>query len=368
MDLSQAVGQFSDDLFKLVVPKSHDENALVSPLSLSIAMSMLMAGAKNNSQLQLRNVLKLPAEVDVSEVHNCYNHLLTSYSELSKSNEAKEQILINNMALVSKLFGLLSEYERQLKVNYQAEIEDADFAKEGDKIVERVNRWVNNSTRGLIPTILKEPPAAETALILINCVYFKGDWMEAFTDAGNRDFHVSPSQVQFVPFMSKEQDYKYLQVTLKSATEFVEIVEIPYKGQTSMVLMLPPRSITANDLIVEKSLHEMLLKIVHSGRYEKIDLIMPKFTFKFNMKMNDIFKKLGAPDIFNSSLADLSAITGAQSRGVFVSDVTHTTVIEVDEKGTRAAAVTGKLFFVASFPNNLSIFAPKALFSLVVLQ
>ena len=349
MDLSQAVGQFSDDLFKLVVPKSHDENALVSPLSLSIAMSMLMAGAKNNSQLQLRNVLKLPAEVDVSEVHNCYNHLLTSYSELNKSNEAKEQILINNMALVSKLFGLLSEYQEDVKVRYQTEIYQVDFAKEGRGIVANVNEWANKSTKGLIPTVLSSPLPADTQLMLMNSVYFKGHWAEKFSTGGTRDFHLSNTEKKKVPFMSGLKHYKYLKVPFNCIGESVEMVEIPYEGHTRMVLMLPPKSASANDLISEKSLYDLLMKLVTGGMKEKILLSLPKFTFDFNINMSGILSKLGAQDVFSPTSADLTGVTEDQEKRLFVSQITHSTVIEVDEKGTKAAAVTGELFFSSSF-------------------
>ena len=399
MDLSQAVGQFSDDLFKLVVPKSHDENALVSPLSLSIAMSMLMAGAKNNSQLQLRNVLKLPAEVDVSEVNNYFQELLIGYRELVGRNKTSsasdtpaeqvndedretstvrfltpgktrkasvdksissgdsEQILISNMALVSKLYELLSEYEDNLKAKYQAEISRADFTSEGETIVQRVNEWVSDSTKGLIPEVLNEPPPADTALMLLNCVYFRGNWMKEFEDAGNRDFHASKTRTRKVPFMAKQYDYKYLDVPFNSTSELVEMVEVPYKGRTKMILILPPESASANDLIAHKSLHELLMQLVLNGRCENIHLSMPKFTFKFNMKMNDIFTKLGAVDIFNSSLADLSGIINVQDQQLFVSKITHSTVIEVDEEGTKAAAATGESFFtfICSFQIKVQI-------------
>ena len=336
MDLSKPVGQFSDSLFKLMVTSDNKENTLVSPLSIHIALSMLLHGVRNKSESQLKCALKLLPEADANQVAKYYNSLLAS---LAKEDE-QDIVLINNKALVSKLFPLMPDYANVLKSKYLSTIEEVDFRRHGPFIMNQVNQWVNESTKGLIPSILQEPLDEETALVLLNCVYFKGNWKGRFDLSGPRDFHLSNTQSKKVPFMEVIAHFKYLTVPFGSSGGQVQMVDIPYKGRCSMVVILPPESTTVNEMIAEMPLFDMLMQILANGQCTKISLHMPKFTFRSDQEMNDVLKKMGAVDIFDETKADLSGISSVKSPPLYVSGVQHSALIEVDEEGTKAAAVT----------------------------
>ena len=212
MDLSKTVGQFSDSLFKLL--GDNDENTLVSPLSLHIALSMVLLGARNKSESQLKSLLKLQSDADASHVGDYYNSLLTSLNQ----KDALDIVLIRNKALVSKLFGLRSEYANTLQVKYQSTIKEADFVNNGQRIMDQVNQWVNESTKGMIPSILQSPLDQSTALVLLNCVYFKGNWKYIFKKPYTREFHLDNTRSKEVHFMQVETHFKYFKYTLTSIT------------------------------------------------------------------------------------------------------------------------------------------------------
>ena len=335
MDLSQAAGKFSDDLIRLIVPSNHTENALVSPLSLLTVLSMLLLGAKNDSKTKLTNALRLPSNASQSDIDNYYHTLLSSYN--GKTNENDDKLLISNMALIKKDQNLLQEYENGVKEKYQAQISQVDFANEGNAIMNKVNQWVNQSTQGLIPSLLDSPPNAENILMLLNSVYFEGKWRHKLYDMQEMDFHVSDSETKKASFIGKTEGFKYLEVPFgDSSNDKLQLVELQYKGQSSMVILLPPKNKTVNSVISEKSIYDLVKQVVaQNTRY--INLTMPKFKFNVKSQMNQHIASLGAGDLFTDQ-ADLSGITGKAN--LKVSDIKHATAIEVDEYGTKAAAVT----------------------------
>ena len=335
MDLSQAAGRFSDDLLKLVVPQNHAANALVSPLSILTALSMLLLGSKNSSKESLMNALRLPSNVTQPQVDDYYHTLISAWK--ANANEG-EKLLINNIALVKDSGRqLLPEYKDALKNKYQAEIEQVNFDTGGEALVNKVNNWVNSSTEGLIPTLLNSPPDQETVMMLLNAVYFKSEWLKRFYGPIEDDFHVNDSVKKKAQFISRDAEfYKYLEVPVGSDNEKIKLISIPYKGKFNMVVLLPPKSQNVNSLFSQHSITGMVKQLLQEKTRE-VHLTLPKFKFTSKAQMNEHLIALGAGDVFTSS-ADLSGITG--EKDLKVSNIKHLTAIEVDEYGTKAAAVT----------------------------
>ena len=334
MDFSAAASRFSDDLIRLVVPPNHAENALISPLSMLTCLSMLLVGTKSNSRTQLTNALRLPSDASQYDLDSYFNTLMTSYKSM---DEKKGKLLVNNMALVSDQKQLLTQFEETVRNRYNAEVSSVDFEKKADEIKNLVNQWVNSTTQGLIPILLEEPPKPETVLMLLNSIYFEANWYKLFGDAYPREFYQSKNEVKNASFMPVKERFWYMEVPFGETGENIQMVELPYRSDSSsMILMLPPKSKSINDVLHEKSMFDLINQFNDNGTVIKVDLHMPKFKFNTKAQMEKYLKKMGAVDLFENN-ADLTGITGDALK---VDGITHATSIEVDEYGTKAAAVT----------------------------
>ena len=334
-------GEFWDNLFKLLVTGDKNENALVSPLSLHVALSMVLHGARNNSESQLKSALRLPPDANVKQVGNYYNSLLNRLQE----RNYWDTVHISNHTLISKFYGLRTKYANTLLSKYKSKSDQVDFKSDGHNIVQQMNQWVNESTKGLIRSFVEEPFDADTALVLLNCIYFKGQWKQTFDTLYIRRFHLSSIECKDVPFMSVRDSFKYLEVPFESSGGQVKMVEIPYKGSCSMIVLFPSQSITVNKVITEIPLFDILMQFIKNGKYTNISLHLPKFTFKSNCQMSEILKKMGAVDIFDEKNADLTGISKVKSvqldsTCLYISKVKQSSVIEVHEEGTEAAVST----------------------------
>ena len=344
MDLCKSVGQFCDSLFKQLVTHDNDKNVLVSPLSLHICLSTLLHGARNNSESQLKSAIKQQPDADINDVANFYNSLLTSLKE----KDAPDILLLSNRALISELFGLQLEYENALKSKYQSKIVQVDFKNNGRRIVHQVNEWTSESTIGLIYKVLESPLPEETALLLLNCAYFKARWKNKFDESYSRDFHISNMLSKNVSFMKVKAHFNHLAVPFGSTDGHLHEVEIPFQGQYSMVVLLPPESTTVNDFLFENSLFDAAQQLITNGNRRYISLHMPKFSFKSNCVMNEVLQKMGVVDIFDNYAADLSGISKKES-SLYVSQVKHLAAIEIGGQATKSTGIDFCEFKIAFF-------------------
>lgn len=163
MDLSVPAGHFSDELTKQLITDSHTGNALVSPVSLLTALSMLLAGTRGSTRSSLSSALQLPSNVSQETIDLFHHALISGYK--AQSNDANKLIIKNNVLVARdyvKDSPLLSSYESTVREKYDASIEGVDFANDGLAVKNKVNAWVNESTHGLIKSLLDDPPAPET--------------------------------------------------------------------------------------------------------------------------------------------------------------------------------------------------------------
>lgn len=239
-------------------------------------------------------------------------------------------------------------------------MEEANFATEGDKVLLDVNNWVNESTRGLIDGILQSPPDASSKVLLLNAIYFKGKWARPFNKEITKKsaFFNEGITNTTADFMSAYgQDFKHVRVNVSG--EETDVVEIPYEGETkSMVILLPVDNtglsrISSSDSMVSDVI--AAVKAIGSGRVKPVNLEIPKFKLETDYQLNDHLSELGITDIFQAGKADLSGIDG--SKDLYVSLVKHKAVVDVNEEGTEAAAVTSVEVKVLSFIQPVHFYA-----------
>lgn len=342
MDVSKSINLFADSLFKLAIADGKSENVLVSPFSIVTCLSMLMNGTRRHTREQLLNALKIPSDIQVESVNDYYQNLLSSLKSVGD-----EKLLVNNLALISQSHSQIikSDFQGVLKVKYNSQVQQADFAFAGDKVMQSINSWTNDSTNGLIPKLLEKAPPVDTVLMLLNSVYFEAKWMNKFgPNSYTRTFSIDDNTKEEVTFMSVTDSFNYSEVSVENFG-LVKMIQLPYQGNTSMVIALPPNSTTVDSLITSNSMLNLIEEFTTTKQTRYVNLHMPKFKFDTKIEMQNLLTRMGVGEIFTSK-ADLTGISEAE--GLHVTSITHATAIEVSEKGTKAAAVTSISFGIES--------------------
>ena len=306
-------------------------NQFYSPFSISTALAMVYAGARNETALQMSQTLNFPLN-DI--FHSDYKHLL---DKLHDGTEGKIKLNIANGLWAQKDFKFLDGYFDIVKSNYASELKNVDFTNNTEREATRneINKWVEKNTNNKIRNILSQGDLnALTRLVLVNAIYFYGDWTTPFKVelTKTKDFTLIDGTKDTVPFMNQAGRYNYYEDSK------IRAIEIPYKDtKASMVILLPNTLDGISEL--GKSLdYKYYQGIIESLQFTHVSLSLPKFKMDFKLELGNTLSQMGMPLAFSQTGADFSGMTG--SRNLFISEVIHQAFVNVDEKGTEAAAAT----------------------------
>lgn len=201
--------------------------------------------------------------------------------------------------------------------------------------VDDVNAWVSDRTHGMIPEMLSHIPAS-AQLCLINALAFEGTWEEPYDEEGNiePDVFTTEEGVEQDVRMMRSREQSYLESDL--ATGFIK----PYENYNyAFVGILPNEGVTVGELLESldgTALRELLTPV----EYASVDAGLPMFTTTYQAELTDILRALGVTDAFEAEVADFSPMGESDDGPLYVSQVVHKTYVDVNEEGTRAAAVT----------------------------
>lgn len=311
------------------------ENTLVSPLSIISALGMTANGAREETLKEFENFFGLGSMEE-------FNKYIAAYSKGLPNNEKYKFNLANSIWLNSGVG--FTPNEEFLKLNgsyYNAEIYEAPFSGETK---DAINAWVNENTDEMIPKILEEIDSG-TIMYLINALAFDAEWQriynesDIFTDKFTKE-DGSSSDVEFM--YSKES--KFLQGD--NYTGFIK----DYKdGKYSFVAVLPNEDIKMADFIKDFN-YELLYENLANPVDTEVHATLPKFSYAFSTSLSETLKAMGLETAFDTERADFSGMGTATEGKVFIGDVLHKTFIEVNEKGTRAGAVTAVVMETTSAP------------------
>lgn len=318
--------EFSFDLYHKL---DGGENLFYSPWSISTALAMTYEGARNDTREEIGEVFGYPG--NASELRKAYGYLHDGYNK----NGSGYNMSTANSLWVQEDFPIEDDYKWLLLNYYFARAENMDFVNDPEGSCDKINSWVKNYTNGKIEELVSPGMVDEmTRLILVNAIYFKGLWENPLSvkDTENGTFHTSSGDDVTVPMMYQEGDFNYTE------TEEFQILQKKYVGNdTSMLFLLPKDGGLSS---VEDSLTYENLKRWRSD-IEQTDLQYIKIP-KFNMSTDYDLKKtlidMGMPTAFDSQKADLDGI--CESRQLFIQFVKHKAYVDVNEKGTEAAAAT----------------------------
>ena len=204
-----------------------------------------------------------------------------------------------------------------------------------------INRWVAENTNDKVKEIVPESAIDDlTRLILVNAIYFKGDWLDKFNakDTKDEDFHVSRNETVRVKMMHRKEENLLHGVNKELQCQ---AVELPYAGDTlSMVIILPDHRVTNLAEVEKKLTSDDLINVGEKFRMRRseVHLWLPRFRLDEKLSLSEALSGMGMKDLFVESAADLSGVDGTKE--LYVSKVLHRAVVDVNEEGTEAAAAT----------------------------
>ena len=292
MDLStQAVNHVASVLPMQLLRDGHNSNVVASPLGLVTILSMILAGSKNRTAEQLRDVLNV-RENQTERLHKSFQTLLTVLDR--KPDQAREFTshrshfedlhAYSGYDLYSKSVGFSDSsitqcYRTFLNNTYRSSVE---VMKDMDQqvLMNKVNQWVNESTFGRIEKMLDRPPKPNTKLILLNSVFFSGQWDHPFKHTTKGIFYNEGVHAKEVDMMSVTAGFHVGADDVNN--EAVRIIELPYVGSASMVIIVPENK-TAINKLVEGNIKQVIERFEENKQKTTAEVVLPKFKFDSNL-------------------------------------------------------------------------------------
>ena len=334
VDVAAADNAFGFRLLNAVQKTVPSGNVVLSPVSAALNLSMVLNGSAGETRQQMLAVLSLEG-LDVGAI-NAANAQLIKVIRTPAENitlSVAESLWADNRRAT-----LRPDYVKQMQAGYDAEMADLDFSN--PTATTRINSWAAKQTHGRISKVIERIEPADVALLL-NAVYFKGQWAHKFDAAQTqqRDFTLADGGVKQVPRMTQSGRFDYFE------TPDMQAIRLPFgKADLVMEILLPAK---ASSLVaLEKALtpeHWTRWRAQYAPRSGRIEL--PRFELKSNYRLNEPLQTLGMTRAFHpeaAQLADMFSAAPGQARtaGFFISSVLQSTYWKVDEEGSEAAAVT----------------------------
>lgn len=311
------------DLFKSTSKETENKNVLISPLSVQVALSMTANGADGQTLREMESLLG--GDITLSELNEyLYSYVSSLPSEDEYKLEIANSVWFRDDFEANKFF---------LQTNADYYDADAYKAHFDDATLRDINGWVDDNTDGLINKIYDYIDPS-TVMCLINAIVFDGEWDEVFEKESISDgiFRSVSGEERTVEMMSCEET-KYLDDG--RATGFIK----DYKeGKYSFAALLPNEGVDINDYIDSLDA-ETMIETLSKPERGSVQVTIPKFSYEYELKMNDLLASLGMPSAFDPYTADFTRL-GNSDEGLYISEVRHKTYISVDDRGTKAAAIT----------------------------
>lgn len=346
-EVTLPLNQFSVSIYEQIASKhlGPSENAVFSPFSMAAALSMVHAGARGQTAQQIKSGLYL-TDMENDQMYSEIGNALRKVKGEGNSYSLETA----NQVYVEQKFPLKEEFQTILREQYESPSpKSVDFGLDSTRL--QINRNVEDLTQKKIKDLL--PPnslTTDTKLVLINAIYFKGQWENKFKRSKNRDD---------VPFYLGSKN-KNINVTMMSNiarylsgpidTLEAKFLELPYVGNEVSMFIILPNEVDGLLKIESKMkpniIDDILAKWKNAGDDNKSQYVrveIPKFKIESNIKMKTQLEDFGIKDMFSESKADFSGIS-EKSDGLAVSDVFHKAFLEVNEEGTEAAAATAVEF------------------------
>ena len=347
MEMVNATNSFGFALLKEVNTSFGGKNVFMSPLSASMALGMAMNGAEGTTFEEMRTSLGFGPR-SYQELNSAYQSLIA----LLRGLDPKVEFKIAN-AVYYDLADLGSAVEptflNESRQYFDAEVKGLDFRR--PETVDTVNAWANQNTNGKSPKVL-DSIEAQIVMLLMNAIYFKGDWRAGFKESQTVDdvFHAPGGDVT-VRMMNRKGGFRAGR--LANAT----IAELPYGGDAFVMTILMPDAGVNLDTFVA-GLGAAWPQAITGLDDAEVDLAMPRFRLAWEDTLNEELKALGMRQAFIPDAARFTRISRTVGEHLYIDFVKQKAFVDVNEVGTEAAAVTVVGIGLTSAPMPVRIDRP----------
>lgn len=330
--------------------RAGNENIIFSPLSLSLALSMTMAGAEDSTETSMMEALQftLPEQ----DVHPAFNAVLlaieASENKTSQESEGTNfQLNIANSIWGQAGYDFKEEFLNTLATNYGAGIYNVDYKNNPENARKAINGWVAEETEDKIQDLIPQGAIDSlTRLVLANAIYFNGSWRFPFNENATEKAPFSlldGSQVTVDMMSLTGENLHYFQC------ENFQAVQLPYLSSDFVMTLFVPDSGAYQEFEEDLNL-ATINEILLAMSFVRVDLRMPKFDFESTIDTKAALKALGMSEAFDMEAADFSGIS--EPKELYITDVLHKATITVDEEGTESAAATAVIIGMKSAPSE----------------
>lgn len=347
-EMVSASNTFGARLFAAANASFTNRNVFLSPLSASMALGMAMNGAEGTTFEEMRTTLGFGART-YAELNASYQSLIALLRGLDSAVDFR---IANAVYYDLPGFGSTVEpaFLSDAQTYFDAEVKGLDFSIPA--AVDTVNAWANRKTNGRIPTIL-DGIESQIVMLLMNAIYFKGDWRAAFkpSDTVDEPFHAPGGDVS-VRMMHRTGGFR----TGRSAN--ATVIELPYGGNAFVMTILLPDEGVGIDGFVAGLTAATFETAGASLRDAEVPLALPKFRLAWEDELNDELKAMGMHQAFIPDGARFTRISRSVGDHLYIDFVKQKAFVDVDEEGTEAAAVTVVGIGVTSAPMPITIDRP----------
>ena len=338
--LVQDNSAFAIDLYEKL--RASDGNIFFSPYSISTALAMTYAGARGNTEEEMAKTLRF--SLDQESLHPAFANIESRLNKLQKAGNVK--LSVANSLWPQQGYRLLDEYLSLVKKHYGVSITPVDYKHAREAARKMINKWVEDKTQDKIKDLIQPGVLdALTRLVLVNAIYFKGNWESQFKISRTKDapFYVTPNKSVQAPIMSQKQKFRYAEI------ETLQVLELPYVGdELSMIVLLPRKADGLKQLESNLSVESLKRWKRRIGKREVL-VFLPKFKMTSMFRLDKTLVSMGMVDAFNDSKANFAGMDGRPD-WLYIGAVLHKAFVDVNEEGTEAAATTAVVMKLSGMP------------------
>ncbi|XP_071053226.1 serine protease inhibitor 3/4-like isoform X26 [Onthophagus taurus] len=325
-EVSNGNTKFTSNLYQILAKEPG--NVFFSPISAHAVLSMIYQGASGATAEALRKNLYLP---EVKATATGYKNIMTELNSVENVT-----LHIANKVYIANKYQLNDNFKLTATKDYLAEAQPLDF-KQSVVAAKEINTWVENKTNNKIKDLIQPDDLDElTRLVLVNAIYFKGNWLHQFPVEHTRKekFYLNDKDSVLCDMMHLTDHFEYAEDTELDA----KILRMRYTNKDVSMVIVLPNSKTGIFALEQKLANKDLTTLTSQLVSREVIVSLPKFKIETTIDLKDSLEKLGMGVIFSDAAEFPNLIKGDEP--LKVSKAIQKAFIEVNEQGAEAAAAT----------------------------
>ncbi len=322
-------------------------NIVVSPASIALALGMARAGARGTTATEMDAVLRNLATDEHAAWLNALDAALGARTGTFKDDSGKDQpvmLRIANSLFSQQGMKLLDSYLQAMASRYGAGVRLVDYRADAEGARKAINAWVSDQTEQRIPELLVPGTITpDDRLALVNAIYLKAAWLTPFTEAETKaaPFTRLDGSTVTTPFMASIGGLPYAEGSGWRA------VQLPYVGGSLALTVILPDAFTSFEQRLTAAGFDAIIAAL---KQRSVTLAFPRYSIESKAELGQILSAMGMPTAFRAGVADFSGMTTEEQ--LFIAAMIHQANMDVDEKGTTAAAATAVLMRATALPTE----------------